>query len=603
MKDKQIVFAVEQAVQQKRIDMLAFAEATGDKEVSEYYIKMRDGFHGTDSKTTYNQAVLSIDLENLKPDVARLICQFIYDELANREIMVHGFHVNRCIPANKIALEFPELQAMNVDALEEWLNNRSYYTESRLGAIDNFLSELKKYTYDIRGSEDIFSANIWNLKWFEISEERKNPAQIRNHIYFNGILNERNRHLIKKYAEYQIDHTSLSINGIAYNVSTLKVLLNLINKAYDEYTLDDGCALVEACRARYSNKKSLVDRFRILNLFTEYLLIHDLIEESPIKQFQSVMVSGAYEYKATAPSRYIITQIFNVLGKVKDLRLVIWFLVVYSVGSRGSEATRLEWDCLEKKDGGCFIRFYQTKMRKDVFNAIPLALYEMIDEYRHTLPVGTKYLFPSTRKGKILQRSTIVENLNNELAELGVKNPDGTAFHLCPHSLRHLIAVRMREEEIPYQFIQEQLHHESPEMTLAYIEYMDRQKASKIKKFYDANGSEAPVSSTIRIDDDEAYAEYMKKHMNAQMLPNGVCARPVKLGKCKHGNECLFCGDFRTSIEDLQTHIDHYERVCQYLEIAEKNGWLPQIETNRKLKERLGTIIGTLEKKVNEANE
>ena len=41
------------------------------------------------------------------------------------------------------------------------------------------------------------------------------------------------------------------------------------------------------------------------------------------------------------------------------------------------------------------------------------------------------------------------------------------------------------------------------------------------------------------------------KHMLNQVLPNGYCAYPVKLGVCPHSNACILCGYFRTSKEFL----------------------------------------------------
>ena len=602
MESKEISFVVEQAIQKRFINMIDFAMAADDKDMIEYYNSLREGRNMKRKDGSPGKPVLGVNLSEFSPDIARLFCEFIYDDLAKREILPKSFHNDRCIAANKIGIIYPEILDMNLADFKKWLHNQTFHIIAKNGVVDSFCGELKRYLHDRTYKEDIFNADVWDLGWFHISKERMNPALIRRKIYFNKILNQQNKHLIMVYAEYKLNHTSLSVNNIVSTVNMLQMALNMVDKSYDAYTHDDGCELVDALKHHYTRKETLARRIMTLNPFTEFLLIHDYIKDSPIKQFSSMAATGEYQYKSTAPDKCIIMQIFNVLGKIKDIRLVIWFLITFNVGDRGSETCRVEWDCLEKRDGGYFIKLYSTKMRKDVYNSIPLALYEMIDEYRHTLPIGSQYLFPSTRKGKIVQRTTMVKKLCTAFKDFGVKNPDGSEYQFRPHSLRHLMAVRMREEDIPYQFIQEQLHHESPEMTLAYIEYMDRQKAAKIKKYYDSNGDESPISSSIKTDDDEEYARYMQKHINAQMLPNGVCARPIKLGRCKHGNECLFCGDFRTSVEDLPIHVDHYERVCQYLKIAKQNNWLPQIETNRKIKERLEMIIQVLEQQKGACN-
>lgn len=42
-------------------------------------------------------------------------------------------------------------------------------------------------------------------------------------------------------------------------------------------------------------------------------------------------------------------------------------------------------------------------------------------------------------------------------------------------------------------------------------------------------------------------AQWLKKNILAQALPNGTCARPVIKGSCPHANACLTCGDFRVA--------------------------------------------------------
>ena len=74
----------------------------------------------------------------------------------------------------------------------------------------------------------------------------------------------------------------------------------------------------------------------------------------------------------------------------------------------------------------------------------------------------------------------------------------------------------------------------------------------KMNEFINIHGDNAPIKSAVRLDDDEAYAEWARSYINTQILPNGVCAKPVKLGKCPHANSCLTCLDFRKSIDVLK---------------------------------------------------
>jgi len=271
------------------------------------------------------------------------------------------------------------------------------------------------------------------------------------------------------------------------------------------------------------------------------------------------------------------------------------FLVLYCTGMRVSEVCQLKPNCLEHVERGYFITYYSTKMKKEVMNVIPENLYNILQLKRDSIKdIVQNFLFVG-KDGSAFRSGTFRPYMQRELENFNIKNPDGTVYVYKPHSYRHSIAKKMRELEIPFQYIQEQLHHLSPEMTMNYVEFMDKEKVEKMNSFININGDVSPIKIDVKLDNDEAFAEYMRDFINAQILPNGVCSRPVKLGNCPHCNSCLTCSDFRTSIDNLSTHKEQLTRVEQYLEIAIKNNWEPQIATNELTRENLIKMINKLE--------
>lgn len=89
-------------------------------------------------------------------------------------------------------------------------------------------------------------------------------------------------------------------------------------------------------------------------------------------------------------------------------------------------------------------------------------------------------------------------------------------------------------------------------------------------------------------------AQWLKRHISAQALPNGLCAMPV-VQSCDKANACLICGNFRTDARYLDQHKEQLERTCSILDAAKQNGWTRQIEMNEKLKQNLLNIIEPLE--------
>lgn len=456
----------------------------------------------------------------------------------------------------------------------------------------------RKFYYRlINLSNDPFAGDIIELDRLKIAPERQNDTTHRRTIGLFKIKNPKNKELVRQYVKYLFHNTNNSISTIASKVASISAILNLCNKSYIEWTQDDADLVIQKLLGKNYKKKTLVTRLIYAYTFTDYLLTHELIQTNPLKKYHQLARTGPYQYRATAEDKYVITQIFNVLDKI-DLRTAICFLLIYCTGMRVSEACGIDKNCLERsKDtpNQCFVRFYQSKMRKDVTNVIPKALYDLIDNYRQQLPTETRYLFPGRYAEIPWQSQGFSERLRRELIAQGVKERDGTPYHFTAHSFRHLMAVKMRDEDIPIQYIQEQLHHSSPEMTMAYCEYLDRQKITEMKKFVDHKGNLAPIGDNIsHIANDDEYAEYMRKFINTQILPDGICNRPVKLGKCPHCNACLSCPDWRTSADFLDVHQKQLKRVRDFISIARKNGWIMQLHEAEENEKRLSKIVDTL---------
>lgn len=490
------------------------------------------------------------------------------------------------------------LNHIDVDSLSSYpkfLLNASNVTEPNYKRIAcEWVHRFIRYCEQEDNVDNPYRADIWRLDKMKLAPERINVSRNNKKIYFTDILDCTNKILIKRFAKHLLLNTDNAISSVVAKLNVIANTLNASGIAYNKWTKD----IAEKVILDRKNKvapRTLAKQVMYLEEFTEFLIIHDVISDSPIKQFHELTLAE-YKYKETSSDKYVLTQIFNVLGDVSDKSLVLCFLVIYCTGMRVSEACQLKKNCLEKYKNTYFIRFYQTKMKKDVTNVIPKALYEMIEDYRLSVPEEVEYLFYSKQINKPKQSSTFTSKFAKELEQLGVKNSDGTLYRFTAHSFRHLMAVKMREADIPFQYIVEQLHHESPEMTLAYLEFLNRQKISKMKKFVNAHGDETPITAEIQQNLDEDYAEYMRKFINAQMLPDGVCARPVKLGKCKHCNACLFCEDFRTSSDFMESHKEHLQRVISYIDLAKQNGWEIQEKQAKETKRLLTILIKKLEK-------
>lgn len=589
MTDNMVNIVIKKAIKDKKVDLLEFTKANAHQEYHEFYLRI-----SYTRKGRFRKAYL-IDFSKIGDSkLMKRLVGFMWEYMNPTERNALSYHV-AITQALSSVLNFVSKAAKN--DYELFMAETAYdKTISCDTYIRQCLRMFHRYCMDKDFLSEPYSVDAWNIDLLNIAPERMNSARAHKYINFANIKNNHNKSLVKGYTKHLLLNTDNSIATIISNVSYLKKMLSTNDKTYTTWNVDDADKMLKSIENDNIKKKTIGSYILALESFTKYLLVNNIISYSPIKHLHDITTAVKYEYKETSPDKFVIHQIFGCLNKFKDASVALCFMLIYCTGMRVSEACGILKDCLEVANGNYFVRFYQVKMKKEVTNVIPEALYGLIKKHIKSLPENSLFLFPSKKPDKPRQSMTFSTKMISELAEFSITQADGSPYNFTSHSFRHLMAVRMRNEDMPFQFIQEQLHHESAEMTLAYVEFLDRQKIEKMKTFINNEGVVSPLVADIEISKDEEYAEYMCKFINAQMLPNGVCARPVKLGRCHHCNACLKCNDYRTSLEFLSVHEKQLKEIDNCIEFAIKNNWVIQLQDYRENKERLQNIINALKK-------
>lgn len=547
-----------------------------------------------------------VDISNIKSNKLKVELKEYIKYIANREdLKSNSLKIDYITPI-QILIKF--LENLDVESITNTNNNfiddykrflieNNISAESVRGDTPNtlILRKFKEYIiaeYDTRIG---FDRDIWKLKDFNISFERINKSSFRDKFDFTDIENFKNRELTKLYFKYLIGNTDLSIATITSRMYRIKSFLahigntdlNSINRKNVEMYYEE------------MNKKNLKDRtFNqcvIDNLnFLQYLELKGLISRNYFF-FQDTKYAPI-EFKLRSVDPYVIKQIFNILDKIPS-KLSIMYLTLYCVGMRVSELCQMKTDCLYRTENGYFIKYYSQKMKKEVTNPIPENLYKLllkqIEMTKSKFSNDEKYLFAS-RPNKAFLSTTFREQMKKELDKFNIRNSDGTKYNFKSHDYRHTLATNMLEQDIPLSIIQKILHHDSIEMSLAYVEVTDKRKIEKHKEFINVKGKISPIFTDIKLDD-VVNVEWIKENINAQMLPNGICGLPAKLKKCPHANSCLTCKNFRTSIQYLDIHKQQLTRTEEYIKIAKLNNWIRQVETNEEVRDNLIKIISVLE--------
>lgn len=456
-------------------------------------------------------------------------------------------------------------------------------------------------------SKSIFDLDRWDLYVLPIADSRKSPSNNVRHLNFGRIDNDDNRRLVKKYFQYLILQTDKSLKTIKWKLTNISKALNTNPKPYTAWNADDVRALLLKLGTENLGNNRIGAIITNLNQLTVYLLANDYLDSNPLLPYLSTGLKWDKKALKRAPEGSIIEQIFKSLPQWDDIREILIFLILFCTGCRLSEAVTTKRNCLSStltKNGEVFyIKMYSNKMKKDIASQIPKSLYEMIADYRNSISMDSEYLFPSVRRKQFpMSSETFRKDVRGYMKKFNVKNPDGTPYAFQAHGLRHLEAVRMRETGVPWQFIQYQLEHRVGDMTAMYLEYFDDAKIKSMRSWYDINGQQSPVdfgdSHVAQISSDDERAIFLRKSINAQVLPTGICARAVKLGPCPHGNACYDCPSFRTSPSYISAMRSQLHVIEQCEAKAKENGWTQQVHTYELDKAKLLRLIKMIEEKV-----
>lgn len=552
-----IPFVVAKAVADKKIDLLLYAEASGNATYAEAL-----------KKTKY--ADNPIDLTQYEdPLLRQRLAEFFYELISKARHSFVSFRGCYCLGYEQL------LQNKNVQSsknLQDYITsiNLAKRTGDNVYPDRTFANAFSKFVSIQDGIYNTFDSDIWDMSRFQISKERVDEACKVNELHFEKITNSNNKELIKEYIEYLLEVTNLSIKTVSNKLRYIRIAVNCVDIPIADWDSSELNVFLDSIDLTTSLGKSI---FYDTRVFASYLSARGkLTKGNPFLQ-NDTRVSNEYHFKSTAPSADIIMQLFSKLHKVANKIVVLVFLIMYCTGARISNVAVLRRDCLVKRGNKCFVKEYISKMRKYVENPIPPLLYDLISDYRRHLPKDADYLFPSPRKeNSPIVTSSLRRMINREFDKLHIIGADGTPYHFTPHSLRHLMAHRMLDANIPLQFIQMQLHHGVADMTFVYVEYTNDRKVRLLKEFVDRSGLDAVMEVPVALSDAEVDAEMLRRAVYAQMLPNGMCSRPVRLGKCPHANKCLRCSSFRTSEEYLPIHMQQKTKLERYLKVATENG-------------------------------
>lgn len=302
-------------------------------------------------------------------------------------------------------------------------------------------------------------------------------------------------------------------------------------------------------------------------------------------------------------------------------------LILQECGMRASELCTLPFNCIKQDGyGDWFLHYRQSKMNKDHTQPISQEVVAIIQEQQEivTQEWGRNfiYLFPTPKphgKGKPIN-STFLDALNKLGYEKNICDSAGRHCKFTPHQFRHTVATRMINSGVPHHIVQRYMGHATPDMTSRYAYIHNQTLKEEFAKFQnkmvDVTGKVVSYESVTTemafgSDPNSIDAQWLKKNIRAQALPNGLCGLPANQPACPYGaNKCLTgsdgegCPHFKTDTRYYDKHKEHLARTNEIVEWAQDNPGAKRAEeilkVNLPVKQNLERIVTSLSRQQNE---
>lgn len=460
------------------------------------------------------------------------------------------------------------------------------------------LKQLMEFYEDYYFDGKELEKDVWDRRKMNLPKEKINPTQYEYIINFKGYKNYYFKEIVKRYCQLKLNIDSFShVSDIAQRLRDffnflhdeyphIRKIKQITRKIMEEYIIilnNQGLA-----------SSTIRGKISVIQIFFSSI---QRFEWEDIPQ-RTLIYPEDYPKTVKPAPRFIDDFVLEQLNKKLDklpTYIATMVMVIQECGMRISELCSLKKDCLlQDKDGDYFLKSYQWKMKKDHIIPISKEVAELIQVHEKYTDPSCEYLF-STKQGLPLKQDTFRTALNNLSVEEKIVDRQGKLFRFHAHAFRHTVGTKMINNGVPQHIVQKFLGHETPEMTSRYAHIFDETLKIEFEKFQERLVTKEGHSISFdKGEVDTTDFQWFKKNINAQVLPNGYCRLPIVTGPCPHANACLDCTHFCTSKKFLKEHEEHLNRTEELLTYAIKNQWQRQIETNKRVKDKLEHIIHSL---------
>ena len=288
------------------------------------------------------------------------------------------------------------------------------------------------------------------------------------------------------------------------------------------------------------------------------------------------------------------------IHELDDPALIPIYILLRETGWRGTDIFNLRYNnCLERKWNSLEKRYvsylcgeitktdipsHRIPIRSEVADMVK-KLSEEAKNNSDEKNNPYSYLFniyEGRDIGLPMKKSTFVNSVKKLIDQKNIIDGDGNLYHFKTHSLRHTRAMEYAESGMPIGIIQQILGHCSLQMTLHYAKVSENALYEKWKEteklnLFQLDGIRKPKESNIKTNEEESiHYQYVRQNLDAVKVPFGTCFKPSKLSCRNQMNQCLECGSFCSTKNNIPEYEEEIKRVKKLLEISkanDRNGW------------------------------
>lgn len=199
--------------------------------------------------------------------------------------------------------------------------------------------------------------------------------------------------------------------------------------------------------------------------------------------------------------------------------------------------------------------------------------------------------------GLPMKKTTFVNSVKKLIDQKNIIDGDGNLYHFKTHTLRHTRAMEYAESGMPIGIIQQILGHCSLQMTLHYAKVSENALYEKWKEteklnLFQLDGVRKPKESNIKKYEEESlHYQYVRQNLDAVKVPFGTCFKPSKLSCRNQMNQCLECGSFCSTKNNIPEFEEEIKRVKKLIEISKANGRNDWEEKNQEYLKTLENMV------------